>query len=469
MNYFEANLLFKNQSKSKFREHLSILILSLFLIAVITNIVYDKMFNTPINIINLNNYIPTKEEDLSAFEIFPEIFTNNTECNMKVSLYSRDWYIDNIQMKKEAVNIEENQIFKYTFERDINSLKSLRIDIKKPSINKLNKYFYQLEILFDNSCENTDSFINPSNINDIDIIGNKLIENKKAYYDFTERIPFLGANRLINIINLKFKQTIIKEHNNFYNFLSNPLSFTKLNDNNFSLLKGYILERQEQYNIINLTKEYKIALINYNFNNKTDVIVRVYPNIGQSICYIFLFFLFLVKIISLLFLFYDKYGKYKNLINSFFYVYYKDKVNNNKNTFLTKISPSNSFKIKSNINKLEDKNKPISINSSCLTTPLKEEKQHINDKELIKYNFSLCDILVMNLPFLSKSFKVKKLIFLNCIEQFTYYLNPLYYFKLCALNENKIITNISNDEFAFSIEIKENFSTYEILRKTISS
>lgn len=68
---------------------------------------------------------------------------------------------------------------------------------------------------------------------------------------------------------------------------------------------------------------------------------------------------------------------------------------------------------------------------------------------------------------LSKS-KIKKSLYENCVSQFEFYLNPHYYFRVCALNEMQLSQQMGSGRL-YSAKISSDFENYQIDRADVEN
>lgn len=68
---------------------------------------------------------------------------------------------------------------------------------------------------------------------------------------------------------------------------------------------------------------------------------------------------------------------------------------------------------------------------------------------------------------LSKT-KIKKSLYENCANQFEYYLNPHYYFRVCALNEMQLSQQMGSGRL-YSAKISSDLENYQIERTELEN
>lgn len=276
-----------------------------------------------------------------------------------------------------------------------------------------------------------------------------------------------------------------------------------------------------------------IGFVSYRLSKTGRLIVRVYPKITESIPIFLLGILSTIYLLKIAFYIYDYNGTHCEYINTFFNLTYdntkpfEDK--GNKSTFvsrktnITKSSDDNSndksmetntntqiliekqHSFNENLLKSQDNNN-LSIfqykspkqaiketkifigtsfieSNSSIVNNSKEEKEELkldnkneavlNEDTFKQYSFTFMDLLAFYCP-LSKNYKLKKNLYMNCKDQLNFYLNPLYYFKLCALNEEKVVDYLAENKvysacFSYQkgiFDISRNMSVLKKLRKS---
>ena len=278
-----------------------------------------------------------------------------------------------------------------------------------------------------------------------------------------------------------------------------------------------------------------IGFISYRLSKTGKLIVRTYPKMTDSIPILLLCILFTIYIFKVIFYIYDYNGIHCEYVNTFFNLTYEDSKpledKGNKSTFISKKtnisklsndpSSDKSMTMETNTNtqiliekqhsfnenlfKSQDNNlsifqykspkqaikeTKIFIGSSFIETNnsiennSKEDKEEIkldenknevmvNDESLKQYSFTFIDLLAFYCPF-SKNSKLKKNLYMNCKNQLDFYLNPLYYFKLCALNEENVVDYLAENKvysanFSYQrgiFDISRNMSVLKKLRKS---
>ena len=270
-----------------------------------------------------------------------------------------------------------------------------------------------------------------------------------------------------------------------------------------------------------------IGFVNYRISKTGKLIIRNYPKFSETFPILLLVILLVAYTFKMLFYIYDYNGIYCEYVNTFFNLSNDDAKKQddkaNKSTFIsqkTNITESRNdnfndksletftntntqiliekqqsfndkkfkskeenntsiFQYKSPKLAIKEAKKTIVIGTSFIDSYSSIENKSNEEKDEIKqdenkidlklsnecfnpYSFGFCDLMNFYCPF-SKRSKLKRNLFKNCKDQLSFYLNPLYYFKLSAVNEEKIVDSLTENKI-FSACLSYQQGKFEISR-----
>jgi hypothetical protein len=464
INLFESNITFTKKTSS-FRCILSLILFIAFIIyasiefgvclisSIPDSILYSKKLEAK------SKSVPKDNRFNFNFKIISEVneLDIKINCNLiiqnsnKQLILGKSVIIDDLGNKLNSYSFQESSLFYLDF--------NYKIEIKMLCPNEY--YFPKFYLIFD------------SNIKTLDIL------NKDK--------PFTQINQIIDKLDITKMNAKIIIKNVFIYDDADPFS-TKIIYNAIKSIKEYdtnikndvtldikqLYSSHELYESPDIISSFEVIS-----DNNHHIYIRSYRKFFQILPYYFILFYFLILLLRGIFIIIDSNNIYLQFINSFYDITVSEKRNscdsNNKSI----------FKEKSNFQNLQNENKESSlIKMSCLNSPvmsleqtrfveedfvkplkkepiLKKNKSFHSDR---KYIYSLLDLISFLFAIsCCKKTSTKEKLYNSLKTQLVFYLNPLYYFKLCSLNEADVMESIT-DKQIYSAVISNNFENFIISR-----
>jgi len=520
LNLFPSQVDFIFIDQSKFRQHFSIFLLLAFILFLTYNTIVDYTAALPASILRFED-----QYDIQPFtinDILPQI-SSKSKCEININIDNekadkiypvklqgtynkeRQEYVYLLLQNEKANELAQESLSYYNFQFEykfFNCNSNNDIDNNLPvSNNGIDSVSFNFEL-------NKEIFSNQGFDNKINFAApSKLLKNYKNYANYWE---------------LDFKPLIKKEIKGFFSpFNTKEGSILSLNSTSYKLEnKGlglskmyYDKSQQNKINDSSTVDEVMNIIINYRIWKKGDIMVIVYPKLSDTLPYHIILFLILILFLKVLFLLYDNYGKYNYLINDIFKITKTENTHKaQQKTFASKIGRKSNISDSNNTSTSDPKNLLINTESkhnkinlysttlssdtkdnvSIISEKLLDESQVTKDislnnlnkensnnlsqnsdstttnkegnveKKIVPYQFTFLDIISFYLP-ITKKIKTKKEVFINCINQLKFFINPLFYLKLCVLNEEKIVETIMEKKL-YSVNFKDDFQSFDILR-----
>lgn len=416
----------------------------------------------------------------------PEDIKKIEQSQFKVSLVSSTTLTTNLFSKSEPFNVVKDGNGE-TFDMNNN------IQCMKGYLNSFDLAFKPIVIV------NDDDYFRISSYN-IDYL--KMSESF-SNESFDSDIIYLGKSKtMISEKSSKYEELIKQERIDYYN--------------------SYDVDNKDQYIKVKETENRKIiGIVNYLIDLRGDIIIRKYPKFKNLFPALLCIFWFIVMILKIIFSLYDHNLIYLEYINSFYTFTLSNSFIEGENGKEDNESISkSSFKQCSenpNSRMVEMESEVIGDNYKQTKNPLLEAsfmKYPINDtlyygnmkgeeskvchatsnsnkvnniaspdkadtfrisssnmfkndhksKSVSEFQFTTCDMLRFILCKCFVKTKIKKSLFKNCKNQLLYYLDPLFYFRMCAANETSVCLGRASLEY--SAIISSDYKHFQVLRKS---
>lgn len=325
-------------------------------------------------------------------------------------------------------------------------------------------------------------------------------------------IVYLGKSKtMISIKNEKIEEVVTRK--NPAKYYSDDVLKKVVTDEAISLME---------------TKNMKlIGMVNYLIDLKGEIIIRKYPKFKNMIPILLCILLLVVLALRMAFSFYDHNSIYLEHINSFYTFTisnsYIEQENGKEDDDLRSTGKSDSenqksinidvestemadnYKImkkplleasfmkfpinetvgygnlndeESKINQTNTKLKSFQLeklnSKAIIASPDKAETFRISSSNMFKgkhkskseseFQFTSCDLLRFLFCRCFDKTRIKMSLYRNCKNQLTYYLNPEFYFRMCAANEDSAC--IGRNSLEYSATISPDYKHYQVCRRS---